>query len=554
MELKVWCDGIQRVVCGASASTTCQDIVFALAHATGQTGRFILIEKWRNSERVLAPSDRPLTSLAKWGEYANDVTFIMKRSGDVSNTTNGKTNKFNTIGNNKSDGDLVHKRKILVNSMMNNMNQDKQTNGDKNIPGGFVKQIEPNLNHSSTLPLINRGEPFVRSISFHKPVDRHEAASHYMELGPKGNYDSTTLDRGNYSHLIYKNGSNLKDNSKVPSHSMHHQEPLYSTLSKNRPPQPPPYQEAITKSTLFNNVSASGSGIYGQIGQPIGNGKNSVVPSQFVSNGSQTASDQMSHCNQVPNGITNNKETSSSNNIKSLSSLQQETINLIDMQQHTMKSQERDITNIEQELNIVQQKLSENEISVQRYKEEMELLKQLWIEQDMLINKLESEHLEEELNQLINQATNYEQEMKEIKQNLANCENDVLKCCEQIGELEALLQHLRTSIQEKTKEIDSQNIELNSLKESIERLDETIQEKGNIIDKLVIEIKEANVEGLSLQASGLYVEEKETAKESETTNPVSISSRIGSNRKISVLPHELGSTVPTKKNPDGIWV
>lgn len=51
MELKVWDDGIQRVVCGLTEDTTCQDVVVALALATKQTGRFTLIEKWRNSER-----------------------------------------------------------------------------------------------------------------------------------------------------------------------------------------------------------------------------------------------------------------------------------------------------------------------------------------------------------------------------------------------------------------------------------------------------------------------------------------------------------------------
>lgn len=99
------------MVCGASTTTTCQDIVFALAHATGQTGRFILIEKWRNNERVLAPNDRPLASLAKWGEYSNDVSFVMKRSGDVSKPkplTNGQA-----VGK-KSDTDLIYKRKELA--------------------------------------------------------------------------------------------------------------------------------------------------------------------------------------------------------------------------------------------------------------------------------------------------------------------------------------------------------------------------------------------------------------------------------------------------------
>lgn len=35
--------------------------MYALAHATGKTGRFTLIERWRNNERLLAPQDHPVT-------------------------------------------------------------------------------------------------------------------------------------------------------------------------------------------------------------------------------------------------------------------------------------------------------------------------------------------------------------------------------------------------------------------------------------------------------------------------------------------------------------
>ena len=37
-----------------------QDVVYALAHATGKTGRFTLIERWRTNERLLAPQEHPL--------------------------------------------------------------------------------------------------------------------------------------------------------------------------------------------------------------------------------------------------------------------------------------------------------------------------------------------------------------------------------------------------------------------------------------------------------------------------------------------------------------
>ncbi|KAL7032377.1 hypothetical protein ACKWTF_007303 [Chironomus riparius] len=80
MELKVWVEGIQRIVCGVTESTTCQDVVFALAHATGKTGRFTLIEKWRNNSRLLAPAESPLKILNKLGEYSGEVQFILQKS------------------------------------------------------------------------------------------------------------------------------------------------------------------------------------------------------------------------------------------------------------------------------------------------------------------------------------------------------------------------------------------------------------------------------------------------------------------------------------------
>lgn len=34
--------------------------MYALAQATGKSGRFTLIERWRNNERQLAPTENPL--------------------------------------------------------------------------------------------------------------------------------------------------------------------------------------------------------------------------------------------------------------------------------------------------------------------------------------------------------------------------------------------------------------------------------------------------------------------------------------------------------------
>lgn len=58
-------------------------MVYALAHATGKVGRFTLIERWRNNERLLSPNENPLKILLKWGEYASDVQFILQRSDQI---------------------------------------------------------------------------------------------------------------------------------------------------------------------------------------------------------------------------------------------------------------------------------------------------------------------------------------------------------------------------------------------------------------------------------------------------------------------------------------
>ncbi|CAG9536949.1 unnamed protein product [Cercopithifilaria johnstoni] len=78
MEIRVIVDGVERSVSGITDSTTCAQIIYALAHATGHKGRFVLIENFQNTERSLAPLDRPLEILRKWGIRSRYVTFLLK--------------------------------------------------------------------------------------------------------------------------------------------------------------------------------------------------------------------------------------------------------------------------------------------------------------------------------------------------------------------------------------------------------------------------------------------------------------------------------------------
>jgi len=60
MELRVWTDGIERVVCGVSDVTTCRDVIVALARTVGKTGRYWLVETCHGRQRRLPAAERIL--------------------------------------------------------------------------------------------------------------------------------------------------------------------------------------------------------------------------------------------------------------------------------------------------------------------------------------------------------------------------------------------------------------------------------------------------------------------------------------------------------------
>lgn len=77
-------DGVERVVRGAHEDTTCENILLALANATGKLGRFALLEKWRDLERILPREAKPIKCLQMWGKQASEVKFVLKLMKDKS--------------------------------------------------------------------------------------------------------------------------------------------------------------------------------------------------------------------------------------------------------------------------------------------------------------------------------------------------------------------------------------------------------------------------------------------------------------------------------------
>ncbi|KPM08165.1 hypothetical protein QR98_0066790 [Sarcoptes scabiei] len=59
--------------------------------------------------------------------------------------------------------------------------------------------------------------------------------------------------------------------------------------------------------------------------------------------------------------------------------------------------QEKSMANIEKEIDSVQRRLSENEFVVNQYRDEINLLREKWLEQEAIIEKLETENLDEQI-------------------------------------------------------------------------------------------------------------------------------------------------------------
>lgn len=284
MELRVWVDGTQRVVCGVKLTTTCQEIVFALAHATQQAGRFTMIERWRNNERLLSPNEQPLVTLQRWGDHMNEVEFILRKtSTDLPTTQIQQQHQAQQVNNRpKTDNDAIK----------NNLNQSGGCDSPMNnvIPAinqqmiidqphiDSMYQQQLNLNRrpqsimgqmtssSSSLGLgpayltppqpVNRlPNSFRSSISASTlPSATNGATASQSHPAPmsRPHYMDDQLINTNPSLLRYThNGYPMKSESQVqhinsqiqPEHSQvsknHPFEDLYSTINKKRIIQPP---------------------------------------------------------------------------------------------------------------------------------------------------------------------------------------------------------------------------------------------------------------------------------------------------------------------------
>ncbi|XP_026811849.1 ras association domain-containing protein 8 [Rhopalosiphum maidis] len=504
MELKVWVEGIQRVVCGVNESTTCQDVVYALAHATGKTGRFTLIERWRNNERLLAPQDHPVTVLMKWGEYANDVQFILQRSGNVSSNSTSNNPKYN-------EADSVpyfaqERNKDTRKSLIFNSNRVPDNVG---IVRGIPQQrpnVLPTIPGSGAAPLT-----VVSSTPSGVPLSTSptNTSSH---LNKDQNSTSTNGPLQNSTSPIKK-----VDN-------LNYRPPVTRALPPYREPPPPSVSPARISPTTV--------------------GSDRIKQTIFKE--------------------YQNENNSNSTNVM-YNPQYKDLVRLINYQRDKLSIQQAELTKYDAEIMYWEGKTREQQHQMDFMTQEaarIEATGRHTEEQLRLLGQVEEE------NDIVRQQEKtLKSEMTLLRSKLANCETELLVCKNKIRllmeEVELEQKMLSRDLEEKRraergilKEVDRLQSEVerakqetemaaqvgDSLRKEVAMLETTITEKKRQVDKLVADMKEANLQSLAISPPDELKFILEGAQ------------RPGSTRKMIGSPRQLENAAPTSKNPHGVWV
>ncbi|XP_073959095.1 ras association domain-containing protein 8 isoform X2 [Choristoneura fumiferana] len=459
MELKVWVEGIQRIVCGVTETTTCQDVVFALAHATGKVGRFTLIERWRNNERLLAPQEYPLKILMKWGEYSNDIQFILRRSdsGNGQKSSQPTNNSRSPIGNgshNTSNSNILENQnspnRINPGSTYSNINNTPPGN-----PVGVVKGVQQSKTPESDSPALKYVPP-------------------YREPPP----------------------------------------PYRS------PPPPSQVRKSPTRQARPSHVS------------PVN------LPEEPDS--------------RAPEAVTYNSQY-------------RELVTLVNYQREKLSTQQADLIKYDAEIGFWENKGREQERQVELLQQQISSAdNQLRISTEQ-VQALT--YLEEESEIVKQNEKTLKSEIVLVRSKLANCETELLQCKNKIRKImedihneqriltsrqhenrQALertmlaeVDNLQTQIQQAKHATEINHLTAENLKREVGVLEDAIMEKKRQVERLVQEMKEANLQSLSGSVD-------------ELRHPLDGLCKAGSARRIIGSPRQLENAAPTNKNPHGVWV
>ncbi|XP_017845365.1 transcription factor mef2A [Drosophila busckii] len=606
MELKVWVEGIQRIVCGVTVNTTCQDVVFALAHATGKVGRFTLIERWRNNERHLAPNENPMKLLLKWGEYANDVQFILQRSENKQQATTAQQQQhqqqqqqsINNANNNNVYAVMATKKPLGLSNTNNESNvvqppptlQKQKSSVElsyrnkelkKSFGGYDAKQLD-NIGIVKGIPQLQQQQQqqqqqlqpkHEKSLSNPLDMTSSTTANNAPVLNDYNDFynnnsnqhiysqlskSSNELRRASPNELCYNNNNN---NNSISNSSNEHICDIYANNNNNSPEL---YKQAPT-------ISSNGALVPPPYRDPPPPRNSPMCQSQqrFPSSNAETISNASSSTNPFINDYEqhNNNNNSGSNSVNQCmdegESMFQATqyndlLQLIKFQREKITTQQMELQKFDTEIVFLESKERDHALELEAISREISKADQIFRKGSDQLQTLQ--YVEEENELVKQQEKTLKSEIALLRSKLANCETELLQCKNKMRllmddiELEQQsnrqtverdflmeMERIQTDIDQALHNTDTSNKTADSLKKELLMIEHAIVEKKRQVEQLVNEMKEVNLQSLTVTTT----EEIKHMLEGQNKH---------SSRRIIGSPRQLETAVPTSKNPHGVWV
>lgn len=560
MELKVWVEGIQRIVCGVTESTTCQDVVYALAHATAQTGRFTLVERWRTNERLLAPYENPLKILMKWGEYSSEVQLILRRSTSENNKTSALPSRLTyasrasglpislpehgtgTTSVQDDTKNISTSQSSDFDDMQGGLERNRDTrksltfsgfHGD--TEGSTEIQMENNVAVVQPTPHLKSKDLNIRK-NIQKPAQSPTRGT---------NTESTT------QHLSQKKVREVPPYREPPGPAS----PPLRTLPPYRDP-PPPNLNSPGRSQFVHSTN-SGSPHLHKDDQP--SSSNSIKLKRNLIQEFQDTKVPTQSVNPLP---------ATAQNIATVAYTQRyvELLRLVNKQRDTINAQQADLTKFDAEILYWETKNREQMHQMDYISQEMNRIESTGriIEEQLK----ELTHVEEESEIVRQQEKTLKSEITLLRSKLANCETELLQCKNKIRlvmeelameqhninretderqimerKIISEVEHLQNEVEQAKRATELASQHADSLKLEVVNLESAIVEKKLQVERLVADMKEANLQSLAVACSD------------EQVKPLLEGAhKPGSTRKMIGSPRQLETAVPTSKNPHGVWV
>uniref|UniRef100_A0A1L8E3K3 Putative cell growth/differentiation regulator n=1 Tax=Nyssomyia neivai TaxID=330878 RepID=A0A1L8E3K3_9DIPT len=533
MELKVWVEGIQRIVCGVTEATTCQDVVFALAHATGKVGRFTLIERWRNNERLLAPTENPLKILMKWGEYSSDVQFILQRSDQPKTPTLQSTQQILRQQQRQQEQPspelaqsvLVSPPSDRLKENMSPLERGRETR--KSFTSGSLDLKSDNVGIVRGIPQKSPTPPKTSTTPIHSPQGSNEPL-YAGVVKPTQVSAATAAKSGEFTSADIRNALDRKTSAAVFSGSTESilestsadvaMKSMGPTISSNGALVPPPYRDPPKpRNSPLQKTEPP---------RIVAGGSLELVEAQYLQNGAQY----------------------------------RDLIQLIKLQREKISIQQADLTKYDAEIVYLENKEREQS-------QQLEAIAREISKTDQIFRQGNEQYVEEENELVRQQEKTLKSEITLLRSKLANCETELLQCKNKIRHLMddiqieqralnrqfdtrqqmerqivAEVERIQLDIEQVIKTAESSNKTMETLKKDVSMIETAIAEKKKQVEHLVNEMKEANLQSLAVAPS------------EEIRHLLEGSNRPGSTRRIIGSPRQLENAVPTSKNPHGVWV